>query len=156
MSAGIVEVPVRSRTDRELALLTCLLSLTPGTLPLHVDTARSVLYVQAARRLAAALPGGGAPDGGPHAAGDAMTGIDAALLALGVALLGALVRVAVGPTRTDRALAADLSFFVLVGATALLAVRQRVAAFVDVALVATLVGFLASLAMALAVFRRRP
>lgn len=45
MSAGIVEVPVRSRTDRELALLTCLLSLTPGTLPLHVDTARSVLYV---------------------------------------------------------------------------------------------------------------
>lgn len=85
-----------------------------------------------------------------------MTGIDAALLALGVALLGALVRVTVGPTRADRALAADLSFFVLVGATALLAVRQRVAAFVDVALVATLVGFLASLAMALAVFRRRP
>ncbi len=77
-----------------------------------------------------------------------MTGIDAALVILAVALITALVRVAIGPTLADRALAADVCFFVVVAAVALLAVRLDSATFLDAVLVATLLGFVATVALA--------
>lgn len=77
-----------------------------------------------------------------------MTGIDLALIGLAVAFLLALVRGVVGPTLADRALAADVCLYTVVAALALLAIRQEAAPLLDVVLVATLLGFLASVALA--------
>jgi multicomponent Na+:H+ antiporter subunit F len=70
-----------------------------------------------------------------------------ALLGIVVAFLAAVVRVVVGPTRADRVLAADLAFYCVVAGAALLAVRTGSDVLVDVSLVATLVGFLAAVAL---------
>lgn len=84
-----------------------------------------------------------------------MTAVDLALAGLALTFLASLGRMAVGPTRADRVVAADLSFFVLVGAIALMSVRTGAGAFVDIAVVATLVGFLGSLALAGLIHRGR-
>ena len=76
-----------------------------------------------------------------------MSGIDLALAVLAVAFGLALVRAVRGPHVADRALAADLGFYVIVAAIGLLAVRSGYAEFLDVVLVATLLGFLASIAL---------
>lgn len=76
-----------------------------------------------------------------------MTGIDLALGGLAVAFALALVRAVRGPHTADRALAADLGFFTIVAAIGLMAVRSGYAAFLDVVLVATLLGFLATIAL---------
>jgi multicomponent Na+:H+ antiporter subunit E len=44
---GVVGVPLRARTDAEIAVLANLISLTPGTLSLDVSADRRVLYVHA-------------------------------------------------------------------------------------------------------------
>lgn len=44
---GIVAVPLDARSDLEITLLACLVTLTPGTLSLDVSTDRKVLYVHA-------------------------------------------------------------------------------------------------------------
>lgn len=77
-----------------------------------------------------------------------MTGIDLALVGLAVAFALSLIRGLVGPTLADRAMAADVCLYAVVAALALLAIRQRAEAFLDVVLVATLLGFLASVALA--------
>lgn len=77
-----------------------------------------------------------------------MSGIDIALVALGVAFLAALTRVVMGPSVADRAVAADVCFFAAVGAVALLAISERSVVFADVVLVATLLGFVATIALA--------
>lgn len=77
-----------------------------------------------------------------------MTGIDVALAALAVVFALSLVRVVLGPTVADRAVAADLCLFAVVGALALLSIRQDSQAFLDVVLIATLLGFLATVALA--------
>ncbi len=74
--------------------------------------------------------------------------VDASLLVLAFVFLVGVWRITSGPTRADRVLGADLCFFCLVGAVTLLAVRADTPAFVDVVLVATLVGFLATVALA--------
>lgn len=74
--------------------------------------------------------------------------VDAALLVLALALAVSAVRMLVGPTQADRGLAVDLGFVVVVAAVALLSVRLDEPALLDVVLVATVVGFLATVAVA--------
>ena len=74
--------------------------------------------------------------------------IDAALAVLALALVVATVRLVVGPTDADRALGVDFGFAVVVAAFALLAVRLDAPALLDLVLVATLVGFLSTVAFA--------
>ncbi|GAB2598885.1 hypothetical protein GCM10009696_00350 [Kocuria himachalensis] len=82
--------------------------------------------------------------------------IDAGFLVLGLAFLTTVWRMAIGPTNADRAVAADLAFFVLIGVLALAAVRFDQPVFFDLVLVATLVGFVASLALARLIDRSTP
>lgn len=44
---GIVRVPVRARTDLEIALLSNMVSFTPGTLTLGVERGGGAIYVHA-------------------------------------------------------------------------------------------------------------
>jgi multicomponent Na+:H+ antiporter subunit F len=74
--------------------------------------------------------------------------LDAALVVLALALVVATVRLVVGPTDADRALGVDLGFAVVIAAVALLAVRLDAPALLDLVLVATLVGFLSTVAFA--------
>jgi len=46
-SPGIVGIPLDARTDAEIAILACFISLTPGTLILALSPDRSILYVHA-------------------------------------------------------------------------------------------------------------
>ncbi len=77
-----------------------------------------------------------------------MTVIGVALIGLTVAFLLSLVRVIRGPSIADRTIAADLCFLAVIGVIALVSVDRGVPQFVDVALVATLLGFLATIALA--------
>ncbi|HSK54365.1 MAG TPA: monovalent cation/H+ antiporter complex subunit F [Jiangellales bacterium] len=79
--------------------------------------------------------------------------IEVALGLLAVGVLSAIVRMVKGPDAADRAVAADLVFFAFVAAVALLAVRLEEQALLDIAVVATLVGFLATVALARLVHR---
>ncbi len=81
--------------------------------------------------------------------------VDIALVVLALALLPALWRIAVGPTDADRALSADHVFFVFLAVAGLLALRLEDSVFLDVVLVATLVGFLATITLARLVDRGR-
>lgn len=74
--------------------------------------------------------------------------LDAALVVLALTLVVATVRLVVGPTDADRALGVDLGFAVVLAAVALLAVRLDAPALLDLVLVATLVGFLSTVAFA--------
>jgi multicomponent Na+:H+ antiporter subunit E len=42
---AIVAVPLEARTDAEITLFATIVTLTPGTLSMHVDEARTTLYV---------------------------------------------------------------------------------------------------------------
>jgi multicomponent Na+:H+ antiporter subunit F len=72
----------------------------------------------------------------------------AALVVLAACLAAALARLVRGPTDADRVVAAEFAFLVIVAGTAVLAVRLGVSALLDVVIVATLVGFVASVALA--------
>lgn len=85
-----------------------------------------------------------------------MSFIDLCLVVLALAFVLTLVRVALGPTPADRGLAADVGYLVVLGAIALVMVREQAAVLADVILVATVVGFLALLAFAWYVDRRSP
>ena len=74
--------------------------------------------------------------------------LDAALVVLALALVVSTVRLVVGPTDADRALGVDFGFAVVIAAIALLAVRLDAPALLDLVLVATLVGFLSTVAFA--------
>ncbi|APX14102.1 pH regulation protein F (plasmid) [Tateyamaria omphalii] len=69
-----------------------------------------------------------------------------ALVFIGVGL--ALVRLAIGPTLPDRVVALDQMTVSIVAFCGLAAIRSQDAAFLDVALVLALVGFLATVALA--------
>ncbi|WP_409331622.1 monovalent cation/H+ antiporter complex subunit F [Trujillonella humicola] len=81
--------------------------------------------------------------------------LDVALVVLCLALVVAMVRVAVGPTDADRALAVDLGFAAFIAACAVLALRLGEPVLLDLVLVATLVGFLTTVALARLVAGRR-
>jgi multicomponent Na+:H+ antiporter subunit E len=44
---GIVRVPLKARTDFEIALLSNMISFTPGTLTLGIESDHSAIYVHA-------------------------------------------------------------------------------------------------------------
>lgn len=79
--------------------------------------------------------------------------IASVLLAIAFGL--ALIRAAIGPTVADRAMAADIGLYVLIGILAVIAAVTGRAQFVDVALIGTLLGFLATVALAALVGRQR-
>ena len=60
----------------------------------------------------------------------------------------AFVRLVRGPSLPDRVVALDMMTLAIVGFCGLAAVRSGVSAFLDVALVLALVGFLATVALA--------
>ncbi|MFH0241256.1 monovalent cation/H+ antiporter complex subunit F [Streptomyces sp. HK10] len=67
---------------------------------------------------------------------------------LAVVMAVAVWRMAAGPTEADRVIAVDLGFVVFVAAVALLAVRLDTPAVLILVLAATLLGFLATIAVA--------
>ena len=83
-----------------------------------------------------------------------MIWLDVALGVLAVTYALALFRAARGPSVADRAVAADVALYVIVAAIAILALRSGTEAFIDVALIATLLGFLATVALGILVGRR--
>lgn len=74
--------------------------------------------------------------------------LDVALALFGLAFLAALVRVALGPSLADRAVAADVAFITAICAVAVLALKVEAFAFDDVVLIATLLGFVATASLA--------
>ena len=82
-----------------------------------------------------------------------MIGIDIGLGLLVLACIASTYRMIAGPSEADRVVAADLLFFGVIGIIVLIGVRAAAAATFDIALVATLVGFLATLFLARALTR---
>lgn len=82
--------------------------------------------------------------------------LDLALAVLSAALAVAMLRVMRGPTDADRALAADVGFAILIAAVAILAVRLDEPTLYSLVMVATLAGFLTTVALARLVERRSP
>ena len=72
---------------------------------------------------------------------------NAALGVLALAFAISLARAVRGPSVADRAVAADVGLFSVVAAIAVLAARAGSTAFIDVVLIATLLGFLATVAI---------
>jgi multicomponent Na+:H+ antiporter subunit F len=83
-----------------------------------------------------------------------VTTTDIALVLLAVGVLAAVVRIARGPTAADRAIGAELVFIAAVGAVVLVAARTQQPLLLDVALVAVLGGFIATISLARLVYRR--
>ncbi|NJP64852.1 monovalent cation/H+ antiporter complex subunit F [Streptomyces spiramenti] len=82
-----------------------------------------------------------------------MTGIDFAAACCGAAALIAAYRIVRGPTPADRAIAADLLSFAVIGLIAAVGTRLGSGATMDLVLVATLVAFLAAVSLARALTR---
>lgn len=80
--------------------------------------------------------------------------VELALVGLAPVFLVVAVRTLRGPSDADRAVGAELGYFALIAAVALLAARAGEPAFLDVVLVATVVGFISSLTLAGLVHRR--
>lgn len=83
-----------------------------------------------------------------------MIWLDLALAVLAVTFGLALLRAVIGPSVADRAVAADVALYVIVAAIGLLVLRSGAEAFIDVVLIATLLGFLATVALGVMVGRR--
>lgn len=79
-------------------------------------------------------------------------------LLIGIVLVGAVVvmvgyRMFVGPDDANRAIAADLLFFAVIGLIAMVGTLRGVDGVFDVVVVASVVGFLASISLARAITR---
>ncbi|HSI93410.1 MAG TPA: monovalent cation/H+ antiporter complex subunit F [Jiangellaceae bacterium] len=83
-----------------------------------------------------------------------MTLIDIALAVVALCVVPVLVRLWRGPTAADRAAAMDYAFFVFIAAIALIALRLELRPLFDLVLAATVVGFLAVVAVAYLIERR--
>jgi multicomponent Na+:H+ antiporter subunit F len=67
---------------------------------------------------------------------------------LGLAMIGAIVRVIIGPTLADRILGLDTITVLAVGIIGLFAVRTSLGLYADIAVAVALVGFLSTAAFA--------
>lgn len=77
-----------------------------------------------------------------------MNPLDIAIIGIAVVLLIAVYRIVAGPTGADRAVAADLLTFSVVGVLVLAGARlERLGTF-DLVLIATLVTFLSAVSLA--------
>jgi multicomponent Na+:H+ antiporter subunit F len=83
-----------------------------------------------------------------------ITAVDIALGLVVVGALAAIVRAAIGPTRADRVVAAELGFIAAVSAMLLIALRLDKPIFYDFALISVLIGFLTTIGLARLVTRR--
>ncbi|MFF0988777.1 monovalent cation/H+ antiporter complex subunit F [Kocuria nitroreducens] len=84
-----------------------------------------------------------------------MIGILFGVLVLAVSVLVAGVRMFRGPNDANRAIASDLLFFAVVGLIALFGVLAMSPTVFDLVLIATLVGFLATLSLSRALTKGR-
>lgn len=82
-----------------------------------------------------------------------MSGIDIGILLIAAACLASTYRMLAGPSEADRAIAADLLLFGIVGLIALFGVRATSAFTFDIVLIASIVGFLGALSLARALTR---
>lgn len=78
-----------------------------------------------------------------------------ALVLLGLAMLLAVVRVAIGPTLADRVLALDLLTVLAMGFVGAVAIRTGLTLFLDIAIALALLGFLATVAFARYIVSRK-
>lgn len=67
---------------------------------------------------------------------------------LGLAMIGAIVRIIIGPTLADRILGLDTISVLAVGIIAVFAVRTGLTLYADIAIGVALVGFLSTAAFA--------
>ncbi|MBB4929451.1 multisubunit Na+/H+ antiporter MnhF subunit [Lipingzhangella halophila] len=77
-----------------------------------------------------------------------MTLVDLALAVLGAVFIMGVIRLVRGPTAADRAIAADLCFFVFIGAAALVGLRVGSTWVFDVVLAGTLTAFISTVWLA--------
>lgn len=77
-----------------------------------------------------------------------MIALDIAIAGCGIAFLVSALRIAIGPTPADRAIAADLLTFSVIGLIALIGTRTHSQGTFDLIIVATLVAFLAAVSLA--------
>ncbi|MBQ1202729.1 MAG: pH regulation protein F [Loktanella sp.] len=90
------------------------------------------------------------------AAGFLDIAITISVVAIGLSLIIAFVRMVLGPTLADRVVALDMMTTLIIGFCGIIAVFAAVSAFLDVAIVLALVGFLATVALARYAERRDP
>ena len=84
-----------------------------------------------------------------------MIGILFGVLVLAASVVVAGVRMFRGPNDANRAIASDLLFFAVIGLIALFGVMAMAPTVFDLVLIATLVGFLATLSLARALTKGR-
>lgn len=85
---------------------------------------------------------------------DAAIFVSFALVALSLAI--AFVRLVLGPTLADRVVALDMMTTLIIAVCGIVGVLTSASAFLDVAIVLALVGFLATVALARYAERRDP
>lgn len=74
--------------------------------------------------------------------------IDIALVLVVLGVFAAIIRAAIGPSRADRIVAAELGFVAAVSAIVLIALRLDEPVLFDFALIAVLIGFLTTIGLA--------
>lgn len=74
--------------------------------------------------------------------------LDIVLIALALSMILVVGRLVIGPSDADRATALDLAFVHVLASVAVLAARLDVPAILDLVLLGTLVGFLATVSLA--------
>ncbi|MDA2988693.1 MAG: monovalent cation/H+ antiporter complex subunit F [Actinomycetota bacterium] len=80
--------------------------------------------------------------------------IDIALVLVVIGVFAAIIRAAIGPSRADRMVAAELGFVAAVSAIVLIALRLDEPVLFDFALIAVLIGFLTTIGLSRLVRRR--
>lgn len=80
--------------------------------------------------------------------------IDVALVLVVLGVLAAIIRAAIGPSRADRMVAAELGFVAAVSAIIVIALRLDEPVLFDFALIAVLIGFLTTIGLSRLVTRR--
>lgn len=84
-----------------------------------------------------------------------VTAVDLSFVLVMLGVVFAFVRLVSGPTLSDRVVALDMMTVLLVSFCGLYAIRSDDTAFIDVAIVLALIGFLATVALARFVERRK-
>ena len=80
--------------------------------------------------------------------------IDVALVLVVLGVFAAIIRAAIGPSRADRMVAAELGFVAAVSAIIVIALRLDEPVLFDFALIAVLIGFLTTIGLSRLVTRR--
>ena len=80
--------------------------------------------------------------------------VDVALVLVVIGVFAAIIRAAIGPSRADRMVAAELGFVAAVSAIVLIALRLDEPVLFDFALIAVLIGFLTTIGLSRLVSRR--